>query len=177
MRATPTSSPIAWNVWIKAVVLLVLLGVGKFSLRWEQPEHVRWALAPAVGLVEALLHVPFSWVAGQGYRNADLRILVDHSCAGSGFFLMSVVLCFWHFPWTGGLRPWAKLSGMLVMACLVAIVVTGLRLATTIFLVGSSPWADLHRAEVHTWIGVTFYFCSLVAVHLAARKVLSPESA
>lgn len=163
-------------LWIKAVVLLSLLGAGKFCLRWERPEHVRWALAPAVGLVEALLHVPFSWVAGQGYRNADLRILVDHSCAGSGFFLMSVVICFWHFPWVGGFKPWAKLSGMLVVACLVAILVTGLRLAATIFLVGSSPWLDFHRAQVHTWIGVAFYFGSLVAVHLLARKFLSSES-
>ncbi|MBK8801447.1 MAG: exosortase K [Fibrobacteres bacterium] len=175
MHAPPTSSPIAWNVWIKAVILLVLLGAGKFGLRWEQPEHVRWALVPAVSLVEALLHVPFSWVAGQGYRNADLRILVDHSCAGSGFFLMSVVLCFWHFPWKGRLRQWSKLAGMLVLAGVTTMVVTGLRLAATIFLVGAHPWFDLHRSQVHTWIGVAFYFCSLVVVHLFARKFLSPE--
>lgn len=162
--------------WSKALVLLSFLGIGKFALRWEQPEHVHWALAPAVGLVELLLRVPFVWVPGEGYQNHALRILVDHSCAGSGFFLMSLVVCLWHFPWKSPLRGWLVLAGMISLSLGAAIAATGLRLATTIHLVAAHPWFDLHRAQVHTWIGVAIYFGSLVAVHLLARRVLSPET-
>jgi len=152
------------------------LGLGKFALRWERPEHVRWALAPAVSMVEFLVGRPFAWDPGHGYRNLPLGILVDHSCAGSGFFLMAVTVCLWHFPWTAPHGRWLRLAAMLGTVVAMAVVVTGLRLSATLWLMEFHDVFHRHRAEVHTWVGVVFYFLSLIGVHLLARRYLSPES-
>lgn len=168
-------SPVHWSGKIaKAALLIGLLGAGKFSLRWMRPEYARWALVPPVRVLERALGLEFIWVPRAGFWNQAQGILIDHSCVGSGFFLMLWVLGAWYFRWQGLKSVWIIGSGTLVV--LVATLgVNGLRLLAVFGL--SMRWEFLshHRAQVHTVVGVLVFASALVAwnqflTHLAARK-------
>jgi exosortase K len=149
----------------KGLMLLTLLGAGKYSLRAMKPEYVKGILGYFAQILEATLGIPFHWVAGSGFRNDALHVVIDHSCVGSGFFMLLVALGLWHLP-LGNFRRALLISPLLLLvAACTTLVVNSVRLVVVFFFFTRFPFWETRLEILHIATGVFLFATSLIAYH------------
>lgn len=162
----------AWSP--KPWLLAAALAGAKFALREERPEHVHWALQVPVRLLEVVTGQGFGWVEHRGYLSQDGRILVDHSCAGTGFFLMAVAVVLWNASWpkerSGVIALATGLAGLIPLT----LAATSVRLVVTVGLARRWELGGSHLAWVHAVAGAMVYLLCLAGVQVWCLRILVP---
>lgn len=170
---------------------LVLLTMKYFNSR-AGAQELQWLLGPTAGWVTLVSGIPFEYIAGEGYVNHSLRIIIAPSCSGMQFMLITgatLLFSFVHRAAGNGSRTSRLRKGFLWTGCcfllsyLAAIFVNGLRIIAAIYLPAflaragthspDSPaglfWAGVRSLlppdKLHTAIGILVYFFSLLTIY------------
>jgi exosortase K len=78
--------------WPHYAVAIVAFIVAKLLYARATTADVRFLLAPTNALVELMLNSTSIFHPARGYVHSDLRIVIDKSCAGGTFWLLSWLL-------------------------------------------------------------------------------------
>lgn len=179
MKFEKIKTPFFFYLPYYLISLLSLLGLKLFYSR-AGADALTWILAPTAGWVSILSGIPFTYVAGQGYVNHSLRLLIAPSCCGVQFLCITAAMLIFSFLHrTGALRM--RRSAGWILGCYAfsyffTIFVNGLRILLAIYIplalseTGVSVrWLTPER--LHTLIGTVVYFSCLLILHRIAALV------
>lgn len=160
------------------IVAAVVLGM-KWYYSGAGCGELRWILAPTAWWVEVLSGNSFVYEPQIGYINHPLRFIIAPSCSGVQFLIIVFAVlagAFIHRMKTGKQRV-CWMAGCVVVSFLFTVLINGLRIAVSIYapnLVFQSEWMEdlVTPSQLHTMIGATVYFGSLMAVYCAADCVV-----
>lgn len=161
---------------IRPYVLPCLLLVAAFSLKWwyrtASEEQLQFMLGPVAMLVTAFTGVEHGHVAGQGYYFAELNVLVDRSCSGLNFLIITTAtfaFVLMRRPRCGCFSPFLSL-----LAILAAYVVTLLANSGRIVAMVQLQRIGLHLGPTaHEALGAFFFLILLLLASLALDRSLS----
>ncbi len=156
---------------LKASIIAAALAAGKFSLRYMETEYTYWPIQILTSLLSFMHDIEFDWVNNHGSVNKALHIVVDHSCIGSGFFMLILALFGWHFQSDAANRGLGYYVGYWFKALLFSVLATMLvnifRLSFLIKSITLFPVLAEYKGEIHTYSGIALFAGSLfVCNHL-----------
>lgn len=179
MKFEKVKTPFFFYLPYYLISFLSLLGLKLFYSR-AGADALTWILAPTAGWVSVLSGIPFTYVAGQGYVNHSLHLLIAPSCCGVQFLCITAAMLIFSFLHrTGALRM--RRSAGWILGCYAfsyffTILINGLRILLAIYIpmtlseTGvSARWLTPER--LHTLIGTVVYFSSLLILHRTAALV------
>ncbi len=168
---------------------LIVLGLKYFYSKADSDDLI-WILAPTSKLVGALSGIPFIRTTGVGYVNRELRFIIAPSCSGVQFMTICIATLIFSFvhrmgesdtvvrqsPAHKNLRCLGWIAASVTGSYLITILVNTMRIILSIYL------PDLFRKlgmfgetltpeRLHTIIGTTVYFASLLTVYQMAGAV------
>lgn len=166
--------------------LLILFGLKLFYSRAGSDE-LTWILTPTTRWVSILSGISFTYISGMGYVNQSLKYVIAPSCSGVRFMIITIAMlifsfvhrmeipdrelrCKFHFPMKKGFF-W--ILGSVVFSYLITIFVNGLRIILAVYIPLCLDELHIYSRiltpdRVHTLIGTTVYFISLISIfHLA----------
>lgn len=162
---------------------LLLFGL-KYFYSGAGSDALKWILTPTTRWVELLSGIPFVYEQGTGYVNHSLRLLIAPSCSGVQFMLITFAMLVFSFLHRIGktvptdsprhFHPaWKKMlwtAASLLLSYMLTILVNGLRIIAAIYLPiyfeNNRFLRELLSPErLHTVIGITVYFVSLLTVY------------
>lgn len=167
------------NPGIIGILGLILLAAGKYGYSKAGSDQLLWILSPTACWVKILSGISFEYVPRTGYVNHAYRFILAASCSGVRFMMISFTMLFFTFlPRMKGRKSallWMSLSAAL--SYLYTIFVNGWRILVSIFLPLSLEKADIFFVSgkwltpdrLHTIIGTSVYFSSLLLLHAAAE--------
>ena len=153
------------------LLLLVAYAAAKLAYAAAGTADVRWLLAPTNALVELLLSSTSEFVPGRGYVHPALGIVIDKSCAGGNFGLLSALLLSATYLWQRGPRPILALPLLVLLAYPLTLLVNAARIAGAVQLGQLLPPA-LAPAWLHEAQGALVYLFFLLAAYAALRQLL-----
>lgn len=153
------------------LLLLAAYAAAKLYYAAADTTDVRWLLAPTNALVELLLSSAAEFVPGRGYVHPALRIVIDKSCAGGNFGLLSALVLTITYLWQRGPRPALALPALLLLAYPLTLLVNAARIAGAVRLNQLLPPA-LNPSWLHEAQGALVYLFFLVAAYAALRQLL-----
>ncbi|NVO84152.1 exosortase K [Hymenobacter terrestris] len=153
------------------LLLLVAYVVAKLCYAAADTADVRWLLAPTNALVNLLLSSTSEFVAGRGYVHSGLSIVIDKSCAGGNFGLLTGLVLTTTYLWQRGPRPGLALLVLLLLSYPLTLFVNAARIAGAVRLGQLLPPA-LAPAWLHEAQGALVYLFFLVAAYAALRHLL-----
>jgi exosortase K len=133
---------------------------------------VQFLLAPTNAVVALLLNSASEFVAGRGYVHAGLHIVIDKSCAGGNFWLLSWLLLAGTYLWQRGRRPAWALLGLVGVSFGLTLLVNASRIVGAVWLNRLLP-AGLAPTWLHEAQGALVYLFFLVACHFGLLYFLS----
>lgn len=154
------------------LLLLVGYAVAKLAYAAASTDDVQVLLVPTDNLVELLLGSTSQFVAGHGYVHPALGIVIDKSCAGGNFGLLSGLLLSSAYLHGRGPRPAAALPLLLLLSYLLTLLVNAARIAGAVRLAQLLPPA-LTPAWLHEAQGALVYLFFLVAAYAGLRWLLA----
>ncbi|NVO31280.1 exosortase K [Hymenobacter lapidiphilus] len=157
------------------LLLLAAYLIAKLCYAAADTADVRWLLAPNNALVEVLLSSGSEFVPGRGYVHPGLGIVIDKSCAGGNFGLLSVLVLTTTYLWQRGPRPALVLPALLLLSYPLTLFVNAARIAGAVRLGQLLPPA-LAPGWLHEAQGALVYLFFLVAAYVALRQLL-PKTA
>lgn len=134
---------------------------------------VRLLLAPTNVLVGWMLNSDSGFEPAHGYVHAGLRIVIDKSCAGGNFWLLSWLLLSWAYVHGRGRQPVAAVVGLAVVCLVFTWLVNAARIIGAVQLARLLPAYAPHPAWLHEAQGALVYLFFLVAAHGALLFLLS----
>ncbi|MBD2768930.1 exosortase K [Hymenobacter sp. BT664] len=159
------------------VVVVAAFIAAKLLYAQATTADVRFLLAPTNALVEIMLSSTSVFDAGRGYVHPGLRIVIDKSCAGGNFWLLSWLLLAATYLHQHGRRPALAVLALVVVSFGLTLLVNAARIVGAVTLgrvlpVGGPPPGWLHEAQ-----GALVYLFSLVAAHCALLYFLFKTTA
>lgn len=175
--------------------ILMILGL-KFYYCRADCDSLLWILGPTARWVQFLSRIPFTYIAGTGYVNHSLRLLIAPSCSGVRFLTITfatLVFSFVHVAASSGKAQtsespqpprgnhiarglcWIAVSAFL--SWLFTVFVNGLRIITAIYLPLYLEEAGLIKGmltqdRLHTMIGVVVYFIALLTIYRLVGRIV-----
>lgn len=162
---------------------LIVLGLKYFYSKAGSDELI-WILAPTSKLVGALSGIPFTRTAGVGYVNRELRFIIAPSCSGVQFMSICIATLIFSFIHRMGesdtevknMRCLGWIAASITGSYLITILVNTMRIILSIYLPNLFRELGLFGAtltpeSLHTIIGTTVYFASLLTVYQIAGAV------
>ena len=146
----------------KVAVILAFFAAAKLWLRTASVDDLRPLLAPVSWGVEATLGGSGEWLSGQGYYHPTLRFVIDSTCAGANFLLITFLLLSYL------LLRYRDRWAMLPLALLLAYpftVLTNVSRITVLAAVGEAPQLIPPGLWHQSWGGFV-YFSALLAAGL-----------
>jgi exosortase K len=151
-------------------LLLLFSGTAvlKYLLRFVSVDNLQPILAPTALFVHIFTGLHFSWIPFEGYYNPGNGILINDSCAGSGFLLLCWALSAYHYICINGRKNMVKLIALFFLAIPVTVLVNAFRIISSLYFVNytfsGSPIPSLHKA-----IGITAFLSGLIAFNFIAQ--------
>lgn len=171
----PTPSWEAFDIIILAIVFVALTGLWFWS-QYAKVDQLKWILQPTIWIVTGALDMAFHFVSGKGFVNANGSIIVDTSCAGVVFLVISSSL-----TWSQ-LLPFPRQPRRPVVYILIGILGPYLTtiLANSSRIIVSIRMKPLRIPErlsispesIHLLTGMLVYLFALVLFFLGLKKVL-----
>ncbi len=163
---------------IRSFFYLMLVMALFFAWRCYQTaeiEAISWLLMPVVFLVECISGISFEWSAGLGYLNESARIMINKSCAGGQFFLLSTgILWFCFLPSLKSIKEQLVLVLLTpFITFLTTIFANTARISTALLGKKLGLVHELLPSQsVHLAIGVMVYLVCLLLLYLAFQRFL-----
>lgn len=144
---------------------------------WHQTanaEDLLFLLAPTDYLVSAVIGESGVWQVGEGYLHQQHRMMINASCAGFNFFLLSFLTLGWLLlnRW----KAWWPIAAALVLALPLTILANTSRILTISLLSATQP-VGLSAGVWHELQGAFVYFSILVIAAGVLQKILAKEKA
>ena len=134
--------------------------------------NVQFLLAPTNAVVGLMLNSTSEFVAARGYMHAGLHIVIDKSCAGGNFWLLSWLLLAGTYLWQRGRRPAGALLGLVGVCFGLTLLVNAARIVGAVWLNRLLP-AGVVPEWLHEAQGALVYLFFLVASHFGLLYLLS----
>ena len=180
--------------------ILIMLGL-KYYYSQADADSLLWILSPTVFFVERLSGIPFSYQSGAGYVNHSLRLLIAPSCSGVQFMIVTFATLLFSFVHIAAapepsshrrpqpfrrarenriLRGLGWTAASLFLSWFFTVIVNSLRIITAIYLPVCLERAGLMNQllspdRLHTLIGVTVYFTSLLTIYGLTEYLMSKK--
>ncbi len=130
---------------------------------------LKYLLYPVASWVSLITGIVFEWQADVGFFSQTARIIIDKSCSGGQFFLLSTGILLFSF-----LPQLSKYTHQLFFVCLctsisllATIVANTARITMVIFFQELGYFEELlHLPGVHLAIGVLVYLSALFLLYL-----------
>lgn len=160
------------NIWIFwSLSLGIALGL-KIYHQDVDTSGLTWILAPTQWLVSLLTAYDFIYQEGLGYRCYAVQIVIDKSCAGLTFLILS--MCMLHFSF---LSQFTSVRGQIVgfmllgtTAYLATILINSFRIVNLLYI---QDWLTLHSPWdaplVHEMLGIFLYTFFLITLYLGVK--------
>lgn len=154
------------------ITAAILLGV-KIVYRGAGPESFRWLLVPVVFWVELFTGQNFTYSAGEGYMNYSQTVLINHTCSGLNFFILTILLSLLIIPAGITTRTTLRSTSLIItVSYILTVIANTIRIVIAIrfepirrsipVLAGAEHW-------VHQGIGV-FVFLSFLLIYYSLLK-------
>jgi exosortase K len=128
--------------------------------------------------VELILNESLVYQSGRGYLDTDGLFLIDKSCAGLNFLLIS--FCVVYFSFIEKLNNVKHTAIVLLSATLggylITIIANTSRITVLLWISEYAPtFNPLKNALVHEWAGIFVYFSFLLLYYIGVRWCLKPN--
>ncbi|MGL1937365.1 MAG: exosortase K [Fibrobacterales bacterium] len=154
----------------KIIAIALFLSLGKFLLRYMQPDYAYFPLKVLSGILEVITRIPFYWIDSHGFQNDGLNIVIDHSCIGTGFFMLLLSLSAWYYTKKLNIRPFWYIMISIGMALLITMLSNVFRLTLLLYAIQNVPSLQQYKGLLHTGVGVVLFTGMLFTVnHLIVR--------
>ncbi|MBL7950577.1 MAG: exosortase K [Flavobacteriales bacterium] len=159
----------------KTIVLGMLLLAAAFALKWwyrtATVEQLGFVLTPVTTLISLLTGVTSTFVPGQGHLFPELGIVIDRSCSGINFLIITTAS--FTFLWlrrTDGGCSRTMLATVVVIAAWVLTVLANT--GRILFMVHLEEFGFHFGPTVHEALGAFFFLASLLLASLAFDRLL-----
>ncbi|RSK33894.1 exosortase K [Hymenobacter metallilatus] len=151
------SMPARWPYYAAALAVFL---AAKLLYAHATTAEVRFLLAPTNALVSLVLNSPSEFDATRGYVHAGRHLVIDKSCAGGAFWLLSWLLLALTWLHRGGPHPGRALPALVAVSFGLTLLVNTARIVGAVAVQGvvPEPPAWLHEAQ-----GALVYLFFLVA--------------
>ena len=150
----------------------VAFGAAKLAYAHASAADVRFLLAPTNALVEVMLSSTSAFVAGHGFVHPGLGIVIDKSCAGGNFWLLSWAVLAVTYLRERGRFPAMALPALVGLSFGLTLLVNAARIVGAVRLGQVLPPA-LVPAWLHEAEGALVYLFFLVAAHFGLLYLLT----
>ncbi|MBC6996122.1 exosortase K [Neolewinella lacunae] len=157
------------NKYLMAGLVFVLL---KWWHQTATAEELLFLLAPTDALVSTVTGSAGLWEPGSGYFHAGENMVIDASCSGFNFLLISYLLFSWLLLQRYG--KWRMLWLAMLLAWPLTILANFSRILT-ILLLGSMSPHGLSAGTWHEMQGAFVYFSVLVMACGFTQMLLKPK--
>lgn len=167
----------AWGYSALAIALFLLL---KGAYSFAQVEHLHFLLYPTSQSVAAFTGTSDSFLAGEGYYNASLNILINKSCSGFNFWAISFLMAYHLLKKEGfsSLRNLLAIPIGLILTYLFTILVNTTRILFSIFLHAEhSPLFTVNPSWSHQAEGSFIYLSYLIIAYLSIEYFQTQKTA
>lgn len=158
----------------KYLAVILLFCFGKWWHQTASAEDLLFLLTPTDLFVSAALGEPGIWQAGEGYLHENHRMIINASCAGFNFFVLSFLMLAWLL--LDRYKAWWTLTAALTLALPLTILANTSRILTITLLGEASP-AGLGTGVWHEVQGAFVYFSILVITAVAFRSLRTKNNA
>ena len=164
--------------WIFYFASFVIVFIIKYFYSNSPCDDLIWILTPTVWWVRILSGIIFEYKANIGYINHHFRFIIESSCSGVEFMIITIVTLiysFVHLARTMRMKfYWTVLS--LIFSYLFTIFVNGFRIIFSIYLPICFNKIDVYNGwltpeKLHTVIGTFVYFTSLFFIYQVAGYI------
>ncbi len=156
---------------LKYLTVLIIFCLGKWWHQTADAEALRFVLAPTDGLVSLATGSPGIWRIGEGYFHAGADFIIDASCAGFNFMLISFLLL--SYLLLRRFDAWWVVPIALLFAWPLTVLANTSRILT-ILMTGAAP-RGIGEAAWHQGQGVFVYLTALVIIGGYLTYRLKPE--
>jgi exosortase K len=163
--------PWAFTIDIRTIALLLLFlltGIFKYLLRFVSVDHLQPVLAPTAFIVSAFTGLHFSWMPSEGFYNQAAGVLINESCAGSGFFLLCWALCVFHYV---RIRPKGNipvLIALMFLAFHVTVLINAFRIISSLCFLDFT-FVGAAVPALHKTIGIITFLSGLMAFNFIVQ--------
>lgn len=152
--------------YLTAALVFVLL---KWWHQTATAEDLFYLLAPTDALVSAATGSAGQWEDGSGYFHTGQNMIIDASCSGFNFLLISFLLFSWLLLQRYG--KWQTLPLAMLLAWPLTVLANASRILT-ILLLGPTGPAGLSAGIWHEMQGAFVYFSVLVIAYGVMQMLL-----
>lgn len=163
--------------WPHCAVAIVAFMVAKLLYARATTADVQFLLAPTNALVELMLNSTSVFDPARGYVHSGLRIVIDRSCAGGTFWLLSWLLLTSTYLHQHGRQPVLTALVLVAISFGLTLSVNAARIVGAVTLSRTLPASVPQPAWLHEAQGALVYLFFLVACHFALLFFLSKTSA
>ena len=162
--------------WPHYAVAVAAFITAKLLYAQATTADVQFLLAPTSTLVELMLGSTSVFDPARGYVHPDLRIVIDKSCAGGTFWLLSWLLLALTYLQQHGRQPVLAALGLLAISFGLTLLVNAARIVGAVTLNRLLPAGVPQPAWLHEAQGALVYLFFLVACHFVLLFFLSKTS-
>lgn len=157
---------------MKYLTLVLAFCLLKWWHQTANAEELLFLLAPTDYLVSAAIGESGVWQAGEGYLHPHHRMIINASCAGFNFLLLSFLTVGWLLlnRW----KAWWTVAAALALALPLTILANTSRILTISLLSATQPYG-LSAGVWHELQGAFVYFSILVIAAGVLQKTLTKK--
>jgi exosortase K len=158
----------------KYLTAILIFCLGKWWHQTATAEDLLFLLAPTDTLVSAAIGEPGVWQVGEGYLHQGHQMIINASCSGFNFFVLSFLMLGWLLlnRWTA----WWPLAIAFILAWPLTILANTSRILTISLLSSAQP-NGLSSGVWHEVQGAFVYFSILVIAAAVLQRVLAKHKA
>jgi len=169
-----------WKSLLPHLFLLAIYGGSKLFFHLAGAEDHLFLSRPTAGIISLFTAQPFETLEESSFFFPGLNAVIDASCSGHNFFLLSFLL----LSWTSlAYRPgWRKLVGIITKSFLLAFGLTIIGNSSRILIILGFQsklvqLLSLSDPIIHEALGVLVYFSTLVGAYLLLNLYLKKQNA
>ena len=161
-----------WTIYFIAIIITFVI---KYISRINDSDAFIGILAPTARWASAISGISFEYLPHMGYVNHFHQFLIAPACSGIRFMLLTFLMCIFSFLYqienTRKGYLWFIFSAG--FSYVSTIFVNGIRIIASIYVpIQLESWklmdGWLNQDRLHTIIGTTVYFSSLLIIYLIA---------
>lgn len=157
--------------YLSAAALFIVL---KFAFTIASVDDLLFLLKPTNSFVALLADSPSVYLDNRGYFHQSLNIVIDKSCAGFNFWLLSFLVFVYLFL-NHISRAWHKffvLPTALFLGYLLTIFVNSSRIYASIIIQNQTKFIQINQDYLHEAIGIITNLSFLILAYYLTEKFL-----
>jgi exosortase K len=152
---------------IKLIVLLVCLASGKYLLRFVSADVLYFLLWPTSFLVRLFTGIEFEWLPGVGFCS-DQGIVIESSCSGAGFFLLTVALGVFHLLDLPVSRAVRYVPACVMLGFAATVVFNSFRIISSMYVLDQTL---VSASMLHKSIGIVTFLIGLLLYNYLLSRI------